>query len=290
MTTNDSQEIEQTKKWFSELFDRAAPTYDQVGPRFFDYFGRRLVEMAQIPKGARVLDVATGRGAILIPAVEAVGSHGHVIGIDFSQIMVQETSAEIKKRGLQNVEVQFMDAEDLQFRDASFDYALCGLSIFFFPQLELALSEMHRVLKSGGIIGVTTFWRDDERWKWMGDLFDKYLPQPPTEDSTAEDEPPDPDFSSHEGMKAVMSNAGFTNIQIVGEEPEFVYQDEEAWWSTIWSHGMRARLEKIERTAGSDGLQQFKADALKELQTTKQSDGFHHMWSVLFTLATKPQH
>jgi ubiquinone/menaquinone biosynthesis C-methylase UbiE len=290
MTNSNTQEIAQRKQWFAKLFDRVAPTYDQVGPKFFDYFGRRLVELAQIPKGASVLDVATGRGAILFPAAEAVGPQGHVIGIDLSEAMVQETSVEIKQRGLKNAEVRYMDAEYLQFPDASLDYVLCGLSIFFFPQLERALSEMRRVLKSGGVIGVTTFWRDDERWNWLGELFDKYLPQVPEDETTTEEEkPPGPDFRSHEGMEAVMNAAGFTNIQIVGEEPDFVYGNEEEWWSTVWSHGMRARLERIESTAGSDALQQFMADAFKKLQTNKQSDGFHHMWSVLFTLAKKLQ-
>jgi ubiquinone/menaquinone biosynthesis C-methylase UbiE len=44
------------------LFDRVASTYDRVRPRFFSHFGRRLVELAQIPSGADVLDVAAGRG------------------------------------------------------------------------------------------------------------------------------------------------------------------------------------------------------------------------------------
>ena len=292
MTNSDSQEIRETKQWFAELFDRAAPTYDQVGPKFFDYIGRRLVELAQIPKGATVLDVATGRGAILFPAVEAVGPNGHVVGIDLSEAMIQETAIEIKQRSLKNAEVQWMDAEYLKFPDASFDYVLCSLSIFFFPQLDRCLSEMHRVLKQGGVLGITTFWRDDERWKWMGDLFDKYLPQAPAEDeSTNEEEgeePPEPDFRSHEGMEAVMNTAGFTSPQIVGEEPDFVYGSEEEWWSTMWSHGMRARLERIESTAGSDALQRFKVDAFKQIQANKQSDGIHQMFSVLLTLAKKP--
>lgn len=293
MTDSDSQDIAETKQWFAELFNRVALTYDQVGPKFFDYFGTCLVDLAQIPRGARVLDVATGRGAILFPAAEAAGSNGHAIGIDISEAMVQETSVEIKKRGLKNSQVQVMDAENLQFPDASYDYVLCGLSIFFFPQYARALSETRRVLKSGGIIGLTTFWGDeepDERWKWMGELFDKYLPPVPDDEfNTKDEEPPGPDFRSHEGMEAVMNKAGFTNMQVVGEEQDFVYRDEEEWWSTLWSHGMRARLERIESVAGPDGLQQFKEDAFNKLQTNKQSDGFHHMWSVLFTLASKPQ-
>lgn len=291
MTDRFSQEIAETKQWFSELFDRAAPTYDQVGPRFFNYFGRRLVKLAQIPRGATVLDLATGRGAILFPAAEAVGPSGHVIGIDISKEMIQETSMVINHLSLGHAEVREMDAEYLHFPDNSFDYTLCGLSIFFFPQLDRALSEIHRILKPGGVIGVTTFWHDDKRWKWLGELFEKYLPPKPEEGTTTEDEdePASPNFRSHEGMQAVMTAAGFTNIQVSGEESDFVYSDEEDWWSTVWSHGMRATLERIEKTSGSDALQRFKVDAYGKLQSVRQSDGFHHMWSVLFTLGTKPQ-
>jgi len=193
-----------------------------------------LVELAQVREGTKVLDVATGRGAILFPAAEAVGLQGHVIGIDISDSMVQETAAQIEILELPHAEVCCMDAETLLFEDDSFDYVLCGLSIFFFPQFDQALSEMRRVLKSGGTIGVTTFWRDDERWKWMGELFKKYLPPVPEEKSDAEEEETTgPDFNSHNGMEAVMRTAGFENIKIVGEEPDFIYSNEEAWWSTM---------------------------------------------------------
>ncbi|MBK9006118.1 MAG: nuclear transport factor 2 family protein [Anaerolineae bacterium] len=62
---NESSETSQQKQRVSGLFDRVANTFDHVGPRFFSHFGRRLVELAHIPSGAHVLDVATGRGAAL---------------------------------------------------------------------------------------------------------------------------------------------------------------------------------------------------------------------------------
>lgn len=290
MTTHDSPEDAKFKQFWAEIFGRSAATFDRVGPMFFSHFGGRLVELARVPKGARVLDIATGRGAILFPAAEAVGPKGCAIGIDLSAPMVHQTAMEIEQRGLTNAEVHCMDAEQLQFPEESFDYVLCGLSIFFFPQLERALAEMRRVLEPGGVIGATTFWHDDERWKWLGDLFKKYLPQPSEDETTAEDEEetPQPDFSSQAGMEAVMKSAGFADIRVVGEELGFIYQDEEAWWASLWSHGMRARLEKIERTAGREALQHFKAEAFRILQNQKQADGFQQMWSVLFTLATKP--
>jgi ubiquinone/menaquinone biosynthesis C-methylase UbiE len=124
------------KEGLARLFDQVASTYDHVGPRFFSHFGRRLVEVTQIPTGAVVLDVATGRGAILFPAAEQVGPQGHAVGIDLSARMVRETVAEIKSCGLKNIEVFQMDAEYLTFPGASFDVVLCGLSLFFFPLSE----------------------------------------------------------------------------------------------------------------------------------------------------------
>jgi SAM-dependent methyltransferase len=79
------------KEGLARLFDQVASTYDHVGPRFFSHFGRRPVEVTQIPTGAVVLDVATGRGAILFPAAEQVGPQGHAVGIDLSARMVRET-------------------------------------------------------------------------------------------------------------------------------------------------------------------------------------------------------
>ncbi len=106
----DRQERE-TKERIAGVFSRAAPTYDQIGPQFFSYFGRRLVELAHIPGGAAVLDVACGRGAALLAAAEQAGRGGRVVGVDIASGMVSRTSAEIKRIGLQNVEVFEMDAE-----------------------------------------------------------------------------------------------------------------------------------------------------------------------------------
>lgn len=283
-------EISQYKRRVGELFGRAATTYDRTGPQFFSYFGERLVELAKIRSGSRVLDIGTGRGAILFPVADQVNSHGEVIGIDISEPMVNETLLEIEDRGLKNAYVRIMDAEQLQFPDTSFDYVFCGLSIFIFPQPLLALSEMLRVLKPGGVLGLSTFWEDDERWKWLGELFQKYLPPSSDADSPQdEDQPPEPDFRSHDGMKELMELVGFENIQVTGEECDFVYSSENEWWSVVWSHGMRGALERIQESSGEDALDEFKAEAFRNIQAVKEFDGFHHAWSVLFTLGRKPE-
>jgi ubiquinone/menaquinone biosynthesis C-methylase UbiE len=290
MSQPDQSDISQYKTRIGELFGRAATTYDQTGPKFFSHFGNRLVELTNIQSESRVLDIATGRGAILFPVADQVGSHGEVIGIDISEPMVNETLLEIENRELKNVHVRVMDAEQLQFPDTSFDYVFCGLSIFIFPQPLLALSEMRRVLKPGGVLGLSTFWEDDERWKWLGELFQKYIPPSSDAESTQdEDQSPEPDFRSHDGMKELIDSLGFENIQVTGEESDFVYSTEDEWWSTVWSHGMRGTLERILESSGEAALDEFKAEAFRNIQTVRQDDGFHQVWSVLLTLARRPE-
>src|SRR6516165_10444221 len=124
MTMNDT--AENKKQVIAGTFSRAATGYQRI--THFPPLGRRLVDLAQIPRGVTALDVATGRGAILFPLAEAIGAQGKVIGVDISPGMVEETAAEVVRRGLANAKVQCMDAEGLAFPDATFDHVLCGFA------------------------------------------------------------------------------------------------------------------------------------------------------------------
>ena len=172
-------DTEQIKQAVGGVFSRSAAAYGQVGPSYFQHFGQQLVNFARITPGARVLDVACGRGAVLFPAAEAASPGGLVTGVDLSAGMVSETSRDIAERSVRNARVVHMDAENLQFPDASFDTVLCGFALFFFPRLDQALAEMHRVLVPGGQIAVSTWGKYDERWEWLGKLIKKYLPDEP---------------------------------------------------------------------------------------------------------------
>ena len=55
------------------VFNAAAEKYDRHESSFFSHFGRRAVELANIPSGSKVLDIGTGRGALLFPAINRVG-------------------------------------------------------------------------------------------------------------------------------------------------------------------------------------------------------------------------
>lgn len=286
----ESSDAEHRKQYFAGIFDRAGTTYDQIGPKLFTHFGQRLVNDAHIPKGADVLDVATGRGAVLFAAARAVGRRGTVMGTDISETMVNETNREIMRRELKNVKIQQMDAEKLKFPDECFDFVLCGFALFFFPNLEKALAEMRRVLRPGGCLAVTTWEKyEDERWTWFDKLVEVFLPPEEEKPPDPNAPPPTPELDTPEAMKSVLEEAGFRVERSRSENLDAVYQDDEQWWTVQWSHGGRALMERIEEKLGADGLERFRQEVFERLKTIRQQDGIHTSWPALFTLARKPR-
>jgi SAM-dependent methyltransferase len=153
-----SSEARKAEEGIARVFGRAAATYDRIGR--FTHYGERLVERAQLAPGVTVLDVAAGRGAVMFPAAKRVGPHGRVIGIDISADMLRETAREMEGAPWQNVELQQMDAEQLQFPDGAFDWVLCGFALWFFPHPHHALREFYRVLNDCIIAKEDLLWED----------------------------------------------------------------------------------------------------------------------------------
>jgi len=254
------------------VFTRSASSYERI--RYFPVFGEWLVEMAQIPEGAKILDIACGRGAVLFPAAQRVGPGGHVIGIDLADGMARETQQEIERRDLKQAEARQMDAEHLTFPDSSFDFVLCGFSLQFFPHLEQAFSEFRRVLKPGGRIAVTTWGADDERWDWYADLRKAHGAVLKLGSQS---------LDTPEEIKRWFSQAGFVNIQIHTKEMDMIYREEEEWWNVEWSISGRAGLE----TLSPEALERFKSEAFEKAQAQKQADGFHYRLEAFCTVAGK---
>ena len=135
----------------TDIFSRAAATYDSVGPRHFTHFARKLVGFADIEPGSRVLDVATGAAAVLLAAAEQLGGRGRLVGIDLTDEMLERAKSEVRRRSLRGVELRKMDAHRLEFPDDSFDFVLCSFAFLSFRDKPGALEEFLRVLAPGGL-------------------------------------------------------------------------------------------------------------------------------------------
>jgi len=253
------------------LFNGLAEDYDAAGPGNFAHFGHRLVDVVGVEPGHRVLDVATGRGAVLFPAAERAGTTGHVIGIDFAEAMVRATETDAKRRGLV-VQIFRMDAEHLDFPDAEFDRVLCGFGVMFFPDLEKALGEFRRVLKAGGRLGVST-WQVSQNELLAQVLGGLGIQQGP---------PPgwitDPDR-----LADLLRQAGFQDVQVSVDAEDFCYADLDQYWENARGTGQRPAIDGLNATQ----RERARTALAERLRSHQQADGIHVVATALLATATR---
>ena len=96
-------------------YNAASDFYDASPLGFWDYFGRRTIQLTSLPIGSRVLDVCCGAGASALPAAEAVGPTGSVIGVDLANQLLESARTKAVQRGLNNIEFEVGDMLSMRF-------------------------------------------------------------------------------------------------------------------------------------------------------------------------------
>ncbi|RYD55146.1 MAG: class I SAM-dependent methyltransferase [Sphingomonadales bacterium] len=130
-------------------WERTAEQYEAEGDVFTSRFAREAWRLADRSPGTKILDIATGVGALLLPALRD-GADAHAI--DFSDAMVaraRRRAAEIDPAAAERV--VRMDGQALDYPDASFDAAFSIFGVILFPDPDAGLAEMARVLRPGGM-------------------------------------------------------------------------------------------------------------------------------------------
>jgi enediyne biosynthesis protein CalE5 len=112
---------------------------------------RRLIELAEIKPGSRVLDIATGIGEPAITAAIQIGNNGHVLATDISAQMLSVAKQRAISLGLQNV-IDFKDgdAETIDLPSSTFDAVLCRWGMTLFLDFDTGLFNIYRSLVDGG--------------------------------------------------------------------------------------------------------------------------------------------
>lgn len=138
-----------TQLW--RYYDAIAASYDPCWAPVFTLFARDLVAMLGLPSLGRVLDVGTGTGVALVPAMNAVGPEGVVLGLDPSVGMLRAA----QRKGLCPLAVG--EVPGVPFADGTFDAVLANFVLSHCTQYDAALLDMVRVLQAGGRLGVTAW-------------------------------------------------------------------------------------------------------------------------------------
>ena len=135
--------------------------------------GEQLCEAIDLRAGSKVLDVAAGNGMVSLAAARRWCD---VTSTDYVPALLESGRARAAANGL-SIEFMEADAESLPFDDASFDAVVSTFGVMFTPNQAQAASEMMRVCKRGGRIGLAN-WTPDG---FIGQVFKtlgKYLPPP----------------------------------------------------------------------------------------------------------------
>ncbi|HUV70549.1 MAG TPA: class I SAM-dependent methyltransferase [Terracidiphilus sp.] len=120
----------------------------------------RLGELLGLKRQSHVLDVAAGRGTSALHLAETFGCK--VTGVDLSDENVRLAEAEATRRGLAGqISFQLADAERLPFDGGAFDAIVCECAFCTFPSKPIAAREFYRVLKTGGLLGLSDLTRNE---------------------------------------------------------------------------------------------------------------------------------
>lgn len=141
------------------FYDRISSAYDLLSDASERAARLRGLQLLNAQPGERVLEIGFGTGNELVDLAGKVGGTGKVVGVDISSGMKSVAAHKLAKAGLTDaVELLLADARTLPFPDDSFDaaYSSFTLELFSEEDIPVVLSEIKRVLKSGGRLGVVS--------------------------------------------------------------------------------------------------------------------------------------
>lgn len=265
MPTADDLTRQQKAQWSA-----AASGWERWG----DWFERNsgnlsawMCDAAGIRSGHRVLDLACGAGQLATTEAERVLPDGRVTATDISSDMVAITRRRAQRLGLDNLDVQEMDAQALTFGDASFDAATCRFGLMFCPDPVRAASEARRVLRPGGRFAVVV-WDVPAKnpfFTAITSVLGEFVPMPP----------PDPTapgvfrLAPPGELERVLTAAGFTAIDVSPRPITLTYASLEEYWQI--QTDLAAPLRAAIATLGAPDVARLKTRVFEAL--TPHMDG-----------------
>jgi hypothetical protein len=137
---------------------------------------------------------------------------------------------------------------------------------------------MRRVVRRGGVLGISMTSGSDERWGWYGRLLLDYhekhgvLARQPVGNGLNQN--PEP-------LEEALTEAGFEHVRSVFETTTFSFPNFDTWWQFQWSHGALLPLEAM----SSSMLREFKNDCRFRLAAMETVQGIQQDWPMAFTIA-----
>ena len=236
----------------------SAGDYSVVGTTL-QIVGETLCEALDLRAGERVLDVAAGNGNATLAAARRWCD---VVSTDYVGALLERGKARASAEGLA-VQFEEADAENLPYADASFDVVLSTFGVMFTPNQERAASELARVCRSGGRIGLAN-WTPSG---FIGELFtliSRYIPSPTGVQS--------PSLWGTEERLRELFGENVATMEVARRSFVFRYRSPQHWIDTFRTY--YGPMQKVFNALGAAQQEALAADLIRLVQRfNRATDG-----------------
>ncbi|HXD59242.1 MAG TPA: methyltransferase domain-containing protein [Thermoleophilaceae bacterium] len=213
----------------------------------------RMLELAALQPGERVLELACGPGGLGLAAAERVGPNGEVVLSDVAPEMTAIAAERAAAAGVGNVSTAVLDLEDIDQPDGLYDAVLIREGFMFALDPAQAARELARVLRPGGR-AVLAVWGPRERNPWLGLVFDAVsaqtgavIPPPGVPGPFAQ--------SDAHRLHSLLSEAGFEHVSVSEHPVPLRTRTFDEWWSrTTALAGPMAKILAAMPAEAVDGI------------------------------------
>lgn len=267
--------IDEYKQQVATFFNHRT-NYDGEG-NFHPRLANRLLELAQLHKGQKILDVATGTGLVAISAAQVVGTEGKVVEVDISTGMLNQARQKIAAASLQNLELIEADAEYLNFSNDSFDAILCSSAFVYLSDIPAALYNWHRWLRKDGLVAFSCF----SETSFMTPIIIKVCAKVCGVSLPNINEP----LGTPENCHKLLEKAGFQDVEVRTEQfgSYLSLNDAKGSWNRRWFHPKGNPLLRL----SPEQLERLKAEYIAKLEALATDKGIWNDITTFFVLARK---
>lgn len=206
----------QIEFWNSPVGDRWVD-FQESQDRMLGPLGEAAMAAADLSPGHRVIDIGCGCGTTTLELARRVAPSGHVLGIDISTPMLERARARAADEKGLSIDLQNQDAATHRFEPHAYDRVFSRFGVMFFAEPVAAFRNIRAALKPGGRLAFVC-WQPLDLNPWMATTIavasqDVARPEPP-----APDDPGPFAFREPDRVTAILSEAGFADIEITPKQ------------------------------------------------------------------------
>jgi ubiquinone/menaquinone biosynthesis C-methylase UbiE len=242
-------------------------TYDGAERRLTASLSERMLDLAGLRPGMRVLDLATGRGEPAVRAAHRVGPTGSVLGVDCSESMLQMARERAAFEGLSNLSLRVANVESLEGVEAAhFHATLARWCLMYLDAPVAALEAARRAMVPGAFL-VAAVWAEPERVPYFTlprRLLEKYRAVPPIDPGA----PGTFRYADARQLRLDLAAAGFT-VEHVEELEVDVMEAETGAELVAWTRAFG--LTRLLNDLPEELQEAWEADLVRETEPLRRN-------------------